>query len=136
MFLREKRHKKWNQKCYKNSLSSSIFVIFFFFWPTENNIVVPCFWNWFFSTQEKLEKFHQEVFTVSYLLKIRSWISQFSKQDNIWTYDIIKQLKIINFRAAINFTWIIIAPFIFMHLADLCVYAMINFVPWQNTKYR
>ena len=36
----------------------------------------------------------------------------------------------------LNFIWIIIAPFIFMQLADLCVYAMINFVYWQNTKYR
>ena len=29
-----------------------------------------------------------------------------------------------------------IAPFIFMQLADLYVYAMINFAHWQNTKYR
>ena len=65
-----------------------------------------------------------------------SWIFQFSKPDNIWTYDIIKHLKTINFSAPPNFTWIIIAFFIFMQLADLGVYAMINFVHWQNKKYR
>ena len=60
----------------------------------------------------------------------------FSKPDNIWTYNIIKHLKIINFRGLLNFTWIIIAPFIFIQLADLCVYAMINFAHWQNKKHR
>ena len=48
----------------------------------------------------------------------------------------MKHRKVINFRAPLNFTWIIIAPFIFMQLAYLCVYAMIDFMHWQNTKYR
>ena len=77
-------------------------------------------------------KFHRQVFIVSYFLKVRSGISQFSKPDNIWTYNVIKHLKIINFRSPLSFTWITIEPFIFMQLAHLGVYAMINIAHWQN----
>ena len=38
-------------------------------------------------------KFRQQDFVVTYQLKIRYWMSQFSKPDDIGTYNIIKHLK-------------------------------------------
>ena len=61
-----------------------------------------------FFYDEQLRKtqgnFIDKFFVVSYLLKVRSLIPQFSKPDNIWTYNTIKHLKIINFCTPLNFT--------------------------------
>ena len=72
------------------------------------------------------------------IFKNRSWISRFSKPDYIWAYKISKHFKTNNFRVSLNFTWIVIAPFIFTQLANLDIHVMINFVHWhwQNKKYR
>ena len=100
--MREKWHKKWNQECYNNNFSSSVFVIFLIFWPLENSMVDP-FLNLIFTyfsiinNSGKVKEISSTSFYCiippSYLLKIRSWISQFSKPDNIWIYNIIKHLK-------------------------------------------
>ena len=65
-------------------------------------------------------------------LIFKLWEFSLSILHFIWTCNIIKHLKIINFCPSLNFTWIIIEPFIFMQVAHLCVYAMINTAHWQN----
>ena len=120
-FLREKRCKKWKQECKQKQPLFFNFCNKFDLLTSRTQKIAwwpPCFSIWFlhiflwWTTQENLKKFHQQLFIVSHLLKVRSWISQLLKPDNIWICNILKHLKIFNFRAPLNFTWIIIAPFI------------------------
>ena len=105
----------------KSSLFCSIFVIFLIFLVWWSPVFKTDFY--IFSYNEQLRKIkiklHRQPFNISHLLKVRSWISQLLKPDNIWTCNILKQLRIFNFRTPLNFTWIIIAPFILTQLICL-----------------
>ena len=119
--------KKWNQECKKKqSLLFNFCNIFDLFSMMVS--FKPDFYIFFYNEQlRKTKETSSTTFNVSHLLKVRSWISQFLKLDNIWTYYILKYLKIFNFRAPLNFTWIFIVLFIFTQLADLSIHTMINF---------
>ena len=112
----------------KRSLFCSNFVIFLIFLVWWSPVFKPDFYI-FWTTQEKLKKFDRQLFNVSHLLKVRSWISQFLKPDNIRTCNILEHLKIFNFRTPPSFTWIIIALFFFFF------FFLIQLICLRNDKF-
>ena len=80
-FLRQRRHKKWNQECkQKQSRLFNFCNIFDLLTPLELRKYYgdPLFLNLIFTyflkrtTQENLRKFHRQVFIVSYFLNFES----------------------------------------------------------------